>query len=51
MSASTTPVSTRRMDGGIFSRAATTATAAITNSRNTSVWIVDSMSAPIGVIA
>src|ERR1700686_1202554 len=46
MSASTTPVITSRMAGGIFSRSATTATAAITIRRDTRIWIVGSISAP-----
>ncbi len=40
-SAISTPVITRRMDGGILSRLATMATAATTASSNTSTWIVE----------
>src|SRR5580704_7477446 len=43
ISASTMPVSTNRMAGGIFSRAATTATAASTTSRKTRIWRVGSI--------
>src|ERR1700721_886416 len=39
-SARTTPVTTSRIGDGIFDRAATIATPAITASRNTSAWIV-----------
>ena len=48
MRASATPVSTSRMDGGIFNRAAATATAAITPRRKTKVWIVEIIIAPVG---
>src|ERR1700691_592255 len=46
MSARTTPVTTSRMDGGIFDRAATIATPAITANRNTRVWIVEIIGFP-----
>jgi hypothetical protein len=44
-SARATPVSTSRMDGGILTRAATTATDATMLSSNISIWIVGTMSA------
>src|SRR5437879_6131118 len=45
--ARTTPVTTRRMAGGIASRAAMTATAAITTSSTTRVWIIAVISAVV----
>src|ERR1700730_1506771 len=47
-SAKPTPVSTRRIAGGILRRMAMTATAATTTSSNTTIWIVGIMRAPIG---
>src|SRR6476660_6415134 len=47
--ARTTPVSTKRMADGIFSRAATTATTAITASSSTKIWIVETMRADLPV--
>src|SRR5262250_1963570 len=44
-SASATPVSTSRIELGILSRAAATATAATTNSSSTRVWMVEVMRA------
>src|SRR2546422_1586662 len=47
ISARTTPVRTRRMAGGILSRAAMTATAAITTSSTTRIWTIAIISAVI----
>src|SRR5260221_5091546 len=48
-SARTTPVSTSRIAGGTFSRAATTATAAITINSKTRIWIVVVIIASTGI--